>query len=333
MTGPWTKIADEAKLAASGSALAVGSGYGVGVQAWYNQDLAVDPANPDHVYAGLEEVFESTDAGSTWVTASPYWNYGLACDDHVGRVPQHHAPGPARHDDHRRQDRHRQRRRRVQPAAVGRPAVRRLDRPERHPASTGSTTTPGPGRSGRTTAVWGGLQDNGTSVLIQGRGQMAEPAGGDGFYVIVDPRNANRMVGEYTDGAMYSSTDGGHTFADYVSPTCAAQAHGGNPRDPGLRSRRPVRDPAGPGPAEHQRVADRRPVRVGQQGRLEHQLHRFGLLVAERLRHRDRQRGDRALLHRRRQGHLRRLGGRRRQPRARRSPPASPPTTAAAGTR
>ena len=41
--GPWTKIGDEAKLAASGSALGVGSGYGVGVQAWYNQDLAVDP--------------------------------------------------------------------------------------------------------------------------------------------------------------------------------------------------------------------------------------------------------------------------------------------------
>ena len=42
---------------------AVGSGYGVGVQAWYNQDLAVDPSNPDHVYMGLEEVFESTNGG------------------------------------------------------------------------------------------------------------------------------------------------------------------------------------------------------------------------------------------------------------------------------
>ena len=79
VAGPWTKVADEAKLAASGSALGVGSGYGVGVQAWYNQDLAVDPANPDHVYAGLEEVFQSTNGGTTWNTASPYWNYGLPC--------------------------------------------------------------------------------------------------------------------------------------------------------------------------------------------------------------------------------------------------------------
>lgn len=87
LTGPWTKIGDEAKLAASGSALAVGSGYGVGVQAWYNQDLAVDPANPSHVYAGLEEVFESTSGGSTWVTASPYWNYTLACENTTPDAP------------------------------------------------------------------------------------------------------------------------------------------------------------------------------------------------------------------------------------------------------
>jgi hypothetical protein len=52
---------------------------------------------------------------------------------------------------------------------------------------------------------------------------MVEPAGGDGFDVIVDPKNANNMAGEYTDGTMYSSTDGGHSFADFVSPTCASQ--------------------------------------------------------------------------------------------------------------
>jgi hypothetical protein len=42
----------------------------VGAQAWYNQDLAVHPANSKHVYAGLEEVFETSDGGSTWNTAS-----------------------------------------------------------------------------------------------------------------------------------------------------------------------------------------------------------------------------------------------------------------------
>ena len=86
VAGPWTKIADEAKLAASGSALAVGSGYGVGVQAWYNQTLAVDPANAKHVYLGLEEVFQTTDGGNTWNTAAPYWNYGAGLQPATART-------------------------------------------------------------------------------------------------------------------------------------------------------------------------------------------------------------------------------------------------------
>jgi hypothetical protein len=57
ITGPWTRIATSQKLAESGSALkqsSMGFGYGPGIQSWYNQFLTVDPANPDHVYAGLE---------------------------------------------------------------------------------------------------------------------------------------------------------------------------------------------------------------------------------------------------------------------------------------
>ena len=93
VAGPWTKIADEAKLAASGSALAVGSGYGVGVQAWYNQTLAVDPADAKHVYLGLEEVFQTRNGGSSWNTAAPYWNYGLACNPNCPNTthPDQHA--------------------------------------------------------------------------------------------------------------------------------------------------------------------------------------------------------------------------------------------------
>lgn len=238
VTGPWTKIADEAKLAASGSALPVGSGYGVGVQAWYNQDLAVDPANPDHVYAGLEEVFESTDAGGTWVTASPYWNYGLACATTTAGCPNTTHP-----DQHAMMITNGK----IVIGNDGGVYSRPLSDDQEYGDWTDLNATlrswqyydARAGKIGKATAVWGGLQDNGTSVLIQGRSQMAEPAGGDGFYVIVDPRNANRMVGEYTEGAMYSSTDGGHTFADFVSPTCAAQDTVGIPElpdcDPGAR--------------------------------------------------------------------------------------------------
>ncbi len=224
LTGPWTKIGDEAKLAASGSALPVGSGYGVGVQAWYNQDLVVDPSNPNHVYAGLEEVFETTDGGSTWVTASPYWNYTLACETTTAGCPNTTHP-----DQH------------AMMIANGKIVIgndggvytRPLSDTQQYGDWTDLNATlrswqyydARAGKlGGHATAVWGGLQDNGTSVLSTGSSQMAEPAGGDGFDVIVDPQNANNMVGEYTDGTMYSSTDGGHTFVDAVSPTCAAQA-------------------------------------------------------------------------------------------------------------
>ena len=238
VTGPWTKIADEAKLAASGSALAVGSGYGVGVQAWYNQDLAVDPHNPSHVYAGLEEVFESTNAGGTWVTASPYWNYSFSCESTAAGCPNTTHP-----DQH------------AMMITDGKIVIgndggvysRPLSDIQQYGDWTDLNATlrswqyydARAGQLGHATTVWGGLQDNGTSVLTTGSSQMAEPAGGDGFDVVVDPRNADNMVGEYTDGTMYSSTDGGHAFSDDVSPTCVAQATVGlTPRadcDPGAR--------------------------------------------------------------------------------------------------
>jgi sugar lactone lactonase YvrE len=224
VAGTWKLIGDEKSLAASGSALPVGSGYGVGVQAWYNQDLAVDPADPNHVYAGLEEVFESTNGGASWVTASPYWNYGLACES------TNSCPNGTHPDQHSMM------------IANGKIVIgndggvysRPLSDAEQYGGWSDLNATlrswqyydarAGSLPQGGGLAVWGGLQDNGTSLLAGGSSQMVEPAGGDGFDVIVDPKNANDMAGEYTDGTMYTSTDGGHSFADFVSPTCASQS-------------------------------------------------------------------------------------------------------------
>lgn len=229
VAGPWTKIADEAKLAASGSALPVGSGYGVGVQAWYNQDLAVDPNDPDHIYAGLEEVFESTNGGTSWVTASPYWNYGLACNPNCpnGTHPDQHSMMVA--DG------------KIVIGNDGGVFSRPLSDTQQYGDWSDLNATYASwqyydaraGRLGGGLGVWGGLQDNGTSLLASGQSQMIEPAGGDGFDVIVDPNNANRMLGEYADGAMYRSTDGGHSFYSDVSPGCVGQATVGEKELPG----------------------------------------------------------------------------------------------------
>ena len=222
VAGPWKLIGNEASLAASGSALAVGSGYGVGVQAWYNQDLAVDPADPDHVYAGLEEVFESTNGGSSWVTASPYWNYPFACD------ATNTCPNTTHPDQH------------AMMISDGKIVIGNdggvYSRPLSDTQQYGDWTDLNAtlrnwqfydARAGKfsdgSTGVVGGLQDNGTAIDSTTGSQMAEPAGGDGFDVIMDPANANNWVGEYTDGTMYATTDGGHTFSYFVSPTCVGQ--------------------------------------------------------------------------------------------------------------
>ena len=219
VAGPWTEVANATKLSSSGSANAYGPNS-VGAQAWYNQDLAVDPSNPNHIYAGLEEVFESTNGGANWVTASPYWNYGLACNPNC--------PNATHPDQHSMM------------IANGKIVIgndggvysRPLSDTQQYGDWTDLNATMASwqyydaragllGHNGL--GVWGGLQDNGTSLLASGQPQMVEPAGGDGFDVIVDPANANRMVGEYTDGTMYSSTDGGHAFNSQVSPGCDAQ--------------------------------------------------------------------------------------------------------------
>jgi hypothetical protein len=244
VTGPWTKIGDEAKLAASGSALPVGSGYGVGIQAWYNQDLAVDQNNPDHVYAGLEEVFETTNGGASWVTASPYWNYTLACENTAAGCPNTTHP-----DQH------------AMMISGGKIVIGNdggvYSRPLSDTQQYGDWTDLNAtlknwqfydARAGHfsdgSTGIVGGLQDNGTAVDSTVSSQIDEPAGGDGFYVIMDQKNANNWVGEYTDGSEYSTTDGGHTFNDYVSPTCAGQATVGlTPRpdcDPNARFATPM---------------------------------------------------------------------------------------------
>lgn len=229
--GPWTKIADSAKLGASGSALKDLPGYNVGVQSWYNQALVVDPANPMRVYVSLEEVFQTTDGGATFTTASPYWNYGLACGATCPQTthPDQHALLLSGGDVVIGNDGGVYRR----PTSVtgyGRWSNLNADLHtlQYYDARNGSLGSDGnnrgkqDGRDGGRQgglAYWGGLQDNGTSLLLPRARTNIEPAGGDGGFVIVDPNNGNRSVGEYVNLTMYRTSDGGHTFTT-ISPEC-----------------------------------------------------------------------------------------------------------------
>ncbi|HYN94795.1 MAG TPA: glycosyl hydrolase [Pilimelia sp.] len=214
LTGPWTLIADSAELEASGSAIGVEQEYPVGVQAWYNNFIEVDPGNPRHVYVGLEEVYETPDSGTSWQTIGPYWNLGFDCYDRT--VPTGGCPATPHPDQHSIA---------VSGATVyiGNdggvysrplpPAVSREDaaghaldwRNHNNDLRTLQYYSVGTGRdpNGRGTAVAGGLQDNGGSLLRAGARKQVSPFGGDGGDIIVNPRDACQILNEYVFLALW----------------------------------------------------------------------------------------------------------------------------------
>jgi hypothetical protein len=231
--GPWTTIADQRKLANSGSALKQsigGKGYGPGIQSWYNQFVAVDPTNPLHVYVGLEEVYETRDGGSTWKTVGPYWNFYFSCwNPTVPNTattiagcnntthPDQHSIAFGTNDG--------------KPfvfvgndgGVYGRPVTGKedadghakdwksfndgtIDTLQYYAVGVGDVNA---SNSGSKKLGWdsgvlvsGGLQDNGGSILHPGDATMGSNFGGDGGDVLVDPNDGCNIVQEYVELSM-----------------------------------------------------------------------------------------------------------------------------------
>jgi hypothetical protein len=219
-SGPWTKIAESQKLAESGSALKQsigGKGYGPGIQSWYNHFLQVDPANPKHVWLGLEEVYETKDAGATWTTVGPYWNFYFGCWAILDR--DNTCPDSTHPDQHSIAVGSYQGKAYVYVGNDG-GAYRRpvngqtnaeghatdwtslndgtIDALQYYSVSVGKDTYNG--KSG--VAVTGGLQDNGTSLLRPGDTVMGSNFGGDGGDSLANPENICQQVHEYVALSM-----------------------------------------------------------------------------------------------------------------------------------
>jgi hypothetical protein len=240
LTGPWKLIANAQTFVKSGSALAM-SGGTPGQQAWYNQAILVDPHNASHVFVDLEEVFETANAGHTWTTTGPYWNFPFPCWNVDPKLDT--CPGTVHADQHALAISggtlytgddggvysH-------QLAKVGVVQWRDLNAT----LHTLQYYNAGIGHVGSRDYIWGGLQDNGVSLLQQGAKQMVSPFGGDGGFNIVDPANGNRAVNEYVDLSMASTTNGGrsdgHTEVyNTISPSCFNPIFQSNPCDPNPR--------------------------------------------------------------------------------------------------
>jgi hypothetical protein len=265
INGPYNQIATSSVLANSGSAMKrtlIGPGYQPGIQAWYDQSLAVDPADPNHVYLGLEELYETWNGGATWTAVGRYWNFGLdcfsytlsanTCDGNVMHSDQHalafstwpgHAPEVYAGNDGGIYAR---------PTTQTAPGWRNLNTSgtlrtlQYYSVGVGSLSSGG-------TAVWGGLQDNGvsflspkgstysytypgTSTAVQEQlnpvGEMSEPFGGDGGDQLVNPANGCQTVGEYVGLTMQITNNCGYTANDNGTPSAIANIA---PSDPNPR--------------------------------------------------------------------------------------------------
>jgi hypothetical protein len=220
--GPYNQIANPSVLAQSGSAerkQSIGAGYQPGVQAWYNQFVGVDPKNAQHVYVGLEEVYESWNGGSTWSAIGRYWNFGLSCWSYLDS--QNTCDGNVMHSD--------QHTIAFRTGASGSTVFVGNDgglysRPVSQSASSWTSLTKSGklnflqyysvavGKSATTSGVqvWGGLQDNGVSLLDPANGgTMVSPYGGDGGGQLADPNDGCRTVGEYVYLTLQMTTNCG----------------------------------------------------------------------------------------------------------------------------
>ena len=221
--GPWNKIADSEKLQSSNSAMKIsriGKGYGPGVQAWYNQFLAVDPQNSSHLYVGLEEVYETQNDGAGWNTIAPYWNFGFSCFsyspfegtcNHNQAHSDQHAAIISGGTLYIGNDGG------VYSKSIGDHGTGNWADLNQHLDMLQYYSAAGSGDG----IIYGGLQDNGsnevftTPTTVQDDNgnpvsvSSVQVFGGDGGYTLVDPTNSQNVITEYTGLTVLKSMDGG----------------------------------------------------------------------------------------------------------------------------
>lgn len=219
-------------------------------QGWYANVLAVDPLNPDRLFAGGIDIYRSDDGGRSWGIASHWW-------PHTGNsLPQ--SPAYAHADQH---------------ALVFDPAYdgttnRRLYAgndggvfaTDDALAQTGTARRAGCDPSltqvkwkalnrglaitqfyrgvsfGGARRFWGGTQDNGSLLgdLTQTGRRWRQILGGDGWYTAVaSGSGGDVLLGQDTGNGLLRSVDGGVTFQIAGQEVFAAQ-------EPGLKLGAPL---------------------------------------------------------------------------------------------
>jgi photosystem II stability/assembly factor-like uncharacterized protein len=170
--------------------------YGGG-QGWYNNFVAVDPTDSNIVYLGGVDLWKSTDGGSSWLNYTHAYTTGTVHPD------QHSISFQAGNGN-------------VFYLGNDGGVWKTLNGGAQFLSCNSNLQITqfyavgiDPSNSSLT---YGGTQDNGTERNLSSRISWDEIYSGDGGYVTIDPRNSNVIYGEYVNGALAKSTDGGDSF-------------------------------------------------------------------------------------------------------------------------
>lgn len=203
-------------------------------QGWYDNALAVDPVNPEIVWAGGIDLFRSDDGGRNWGQASHWW-FNAGVDPEYNHADQHLIVFHPQYNGSSN---------RILYTANDGGVHRTLD--ARAPvAYSPDPITPSSPVCGNTpaglvrwqalnngyqvtqfyhgavypdgTRYLGGTQDNGTLRGSDASTSWETIRGGDGGYVAVNPANSDMLWAENTGLSIQRSLNGGATYASFTS--------------------------------------------------------------------------------------------------------------------
>ena len=204
-------------------------------QGWYDNSLAVDPVDPNIVWAGGIDMFRSNDGGQNWGQASHWWftrgvdpEYSHADNHGVVFHPQYNGTTNKIMYSHSDGG--------ISMTSDARAPVSFSPDPISGASPVCGNTAPGvvawQGKNNgyQVSQFWhgaiypdgdsffGGTQDNGTL-----RGQSGAPdgwneiKGGDGGYVALNPNNTNMLWAENTGRSLQRSADGGASYVNFTA--------------------------------------------------------------------------------------------------------------------
>ena len=220
--GSWVTQTNQSSGRLNSAILSIDSAYNFGAtfcsesaasvnfngQAGYNLAVAVDPLDPNRVWAAGIGLFRSDDGGVTW-------GYAFVNDhpDQHGLVFDPGYDGNANQTLYNISDggiyKTTQARGQTGTCANTSSTVIWTPLNNQYVTTQFYHGVPYPGGA----AFFGGTQDNGTLLGASGALPWNSIYGGDGGVSRLDPLNANTVYVEYVLGALAKSTDGGYTFA------------------------------------------------------------------------------------------------------------------------